>query len=281
MTWSPLKSGKTTFRAGYGRFTDWLGLGTYEQTLRLDGYHQQEVNIIDPDYPNPGAGGTTPPTNRYFLDPGLALPESQLANVGVDQMIGMMRLSATYTMRRGTQQLRGRNLNVPVNGVRPDPSFTNVIDVDRRRRAARLDRDVHGDVHQPELAPDVSRRDVHALDERDEHDGRVRRAVARRRSRGRVGAGRAAASRRRVVQHAADQEPVGGCAAALSDRHAVQHHDRLRHEQRRHVHGPAGGRRPQQRALGDAVGPRHARVVRDRVRPAAGGRRGRRTAGRA
>jgi hypothetical protein len=129
MTWSPLKSGKTTFRAGYGRFTDWLGLGTYEQTQRLDGFHQQEVNIIDPDYPNPGAGGTTPPTNRYFLDPGLALPESQLANVGVDQMIGMMRLSATYAMRRGTQQLRGRNLNVPVNGVRPDPSFTNVVDV--------------------------------------------------------------------------------------------------------------------------------------------------------
>ena len=57
MTWSPLKSGKTTFRAGYGRFTDWLGLGTYEQTLRLDGFHQQEVNIIDPDYPNPGTGG--------------------------------------------------------------------------------------------------------------------------------------------------------------------------------------------------------------------------------
>ena len=129
MTWSPLKSGKTTFRAGYGRFTDWLGLATYEQTLRLDGLHQQEVNIIDPDYPNPGTGGTTPPTNRYFLDPGLALPESQLANVGVDQTLGAARLSATYTMRRGSQLLRGRNLNVPVNGVRPDSAFTNVIDV--------------------------------------------------------------------------------------------------------------------------------------------------------
>ena len=56
MTWSPFKSGKTTFRAGYGRFTDWLGLGTYEQTLRLDGSRQQEVNIIDPAYPDPGHG---------------------------------------------------------------------------------------------------------------------------------------------------------------------------------------------------------------------------------
>ena len=34
MTWSPLKSGKTTFRAGYGLFTDWLGTGIYEQTQR-------------------------------------------------------------------------------------------------------------------------------------------------------------------------------------------------------------------------------------------------------
>ena len=105
------------------------------------------MNIIDPDYPNPGAGGTTPPTNRYLLDPALALPESQLANVGVDQMIGMTAAERDVHDRRGTQLLRGRNLNAPVNGVRPDPSFSNVIDVDRRRRAARLDTlDVHGDV---------------------------------------------------------------------------------------------------------------------------------------
>ena len=40
-----------------------------------------------------------------------------------------MRVSATYTIGAGRSMLRGRNLNVPVNGVRPDPSFANVIDV--------------------------------------------------------------------------------------------------------------------------------------------------------
>jgi hypothetical protein len=129
MTWSPLKSGRTTFRAGYGRFTDWIGLSTYEQTLRIDGFHQQEINIIDPSYPTPGIIGTTPPTNRYRLDPALVLPESQIANVGVDQTFGPVRLSATYTMRRGSRLLRGRNLNAPVEAVRPDPQFANVIDV--------------------------------------------------------------------------------------------------------------------------------------------------------
>ena len=29
VSWSPFKNGKTTVRAGYGRFTDWLGLSTY------------------------------------------------------------------------------------------------------------------------------------------------------------------------------------------------------------------------------------------------------------
>lgn len=129
ISWSPQKNGRTTFRAGYGRFTDWLGLSTYEQTLRIDGVHQQEINIIDPSYPTPGTIGTAPPTNRYFLNPALVLPESQLANVGVDQMIGSARVSATYTMRRGSKLLRGLNLNVPVNGVRPDPDFANVIEV--------------------------------------------------------------------------------------------------------------------------------------------------------
>ena len=129
VSWSPFKSGRTTFRAGYGRFTDWLGLSTYEQTLRVDGFHQQEINIIDPSYPNPGIAGTTPPTNRYLLDPSLVLPESWLANAGVDQTIGSLRLSAAYAMRRGSSLLRGRNLNAPVDGVRPDPDFSNIIDV--------------------------------------------------------------------------------------------------------------------------------------------------------
>ena len=130
MTWSPLKSGKTTFRAGYGRFTDWLGLGTYEQTLRLDGVAPAGSQHHRPGLSQSGhrAARRRRPTGTSSIRAS-ALPESQLANVGVDQMIGMMRLSATYAMRRGTQQLRGRNLNVPVNGVRPDPTFTNVVDV--------------------------------------------------------------------------------------------------------------------------------------------------------
>jgi hypothetical protein len=59
-----------------------------------------------------------------------ALPESRMLNVGIDQTVGRsFRMNATYTYRRGVGLLRGRNLNAPVAGVRPDPRFANVIDV--------------------------------------------------------------------------------------------------------------------------------------------------------
>ena len=56
VTWSPGKSGKTTLRGSAGIFYDWLSTNTYEQTLRVDGFRQQEMNIINPSYPIPGLG---------------------------------------------------------------------------------------------------------------------------------------------------------------------------------------------------------------------------------
>ncbi len=130
VAWSPLKSGKTTVRANWGLFNDWFGTSTYEQTLRFDGVRQQEINILNPTFPDPGVGGTVPPTNKYLLADGLVLPESMSASVGLDQAITQaLRVSASYTYRRGSRVLRGNNLNPLVDGSRPDPSFTNVIEV--------------------------------------------------------------------------------------------------------------------------------------------------------
>ena len=130
LTWSPLKNGRTTFRAGAGWFSDWLAAGIYEQTLRVDGVRQQELNIHDPAYPDPGSTVVATPSNRYQLSSGLQLPASLTTNLGIDQALtGALRLVATWTYRNGRGALRGRNLNVPVDGVRPDPRFSNVIDV--------------------------------------------------------------------------------------------------------------------------------------------------------
>jgi hypothetical protein len=128
-TWSPFKSGKTTFRAGWGWFSDWIGTTTYRQTLQVDGFRQRDVNILNPAYPDPGVAGTTAPGNRYLFGNDLVLPESMTINAGVDeQLAGALRLNATYTYRRGSHLLRGSNLNEPVLGVRPDPTFSNVVE---------------------------------------------------------------------------------------------------------------------------------------------------------
>jgi hypothetical protein len=130
LSWSPTAGGRTTFRGGWGRFSDWLGTNTYEQTLRVDGVRQREVQILNPTYPAASDSGITPPTNKYLLGNGIRLPESDNVNLGVDQMLNdMSRISATYTYRRGSSLLRGSNLNAPVDGVRPDPAFSNIVEV--------------------------------------------------------------------------------------------------------------------------------------------------------
>ena len=58
VTWAPFKNGKTTLRASWGLFYDWLATDTYEQTLRVDGFRQRELQIFNPSFPDPGNGST-------------------------------------------------------------------------------------------------------------------------------------------------------------------------------------------------------------------------------
>ncbi len=130
VTWAPFRGGKTTLRASAGIFYDWLQTGTYEQTLRIDGSRQQELNIVDPPYPQAGDIGRIPPTNRYFLGEDLAMARTSRVSAGVDHAFTpRLRASATYAYARGVGLSRGLNLNLPVNGVRPSPAFSNVIEV--------------------------------------------------------------------------------------------------------------------------------------------------------
>lgn len=141
VTWSPFASGKTTLRSSWGIFNDWLPTGTYEQTLRVDGFHQQELDIANPPYPIlTGIPIGSVPANRYLFG-DVALTGSNRVSLGVDQrMFRALQVSATYAYVRGGSLARGLNLNAPVNGVRPDPQFGNVIQVvsDARARQHQL-----------------------------------------------------------------------------------------------------------------------------------------------
>jgi hypothetical protein len=131
VTWAPFKNGKTTLRTSWGIFYDWLSTNTYEQTLRVDGFRQRELNIMNPSYPDPSGDITSiTPVNRYLLDPALQNAKNSRISGGADYAITQrMRASVTYRYVRGIGVLRGQNLNGPINGIRPDPNFGNIVEV--------------------------------------------------------------------------------------------------------------------------------------------------------
>jgi hypothetical protein len=127
-TWAPFKSGKTTLRGSWGMFYDWLSTGTYSQTLQVDGFRQRELNIVNPAFPDPGSVGATPPTNRYLLANDRVMAYSQRLSAGIAQALSRrINANVLYSYSYRYALLAGRNLNAPVNGVRPDPEFANIV----------------------------------------------------------------------------------------------------------------------------------------------------------
>jgi hypothetical protein len=138
-TWSPFKNGSTTFRGGVGIFYDWYDAQTYEQTLRVDGIRQTDLVVQNPGYPDPFAGssGIVLPSSRYQQADDLRLPTIFRTNFGVERVLNrVFRVNASYTYARGSDLFRGRNVNAPVNGVRPDPSVGNVTQIESSGRSA-------------------------------------------------------------------------------------------------------------------------------------------------
>jgi hypothetical protein len=130
LTWAPFKNGKTTVRGSVGTFYNWMNSGTYEQTLRVNGFRQRELNIVNPPYPDPGDVGTITTANRYVLGDDVEMSRTFRVSAGIDRTLTQkVRVNASYSRVRALDVLRGRNLNAPVTGVRPDTAFANEIEV--------------------------------------------------------------------------------------------------------------------------------------------------------
>ena len=126
-TWNATRT--TTLRGGYGIFYDWYDAGIYEQTIRVDGNHQVDVIVQNPSFPfTGGAGASLPPS--VIRAASLEQPIIQQASIGVEKpLTPWMDLRSDYMWTRGHNTLRSINVNAPIDGVRPDPLFGNVTQI--------------------------------------------------------------------------------------------------------------------------------------------------------
>lgn len=136
-TWTP---GKYTLRGGYGIFNDWYESSVYEQTLRVNGVTQQEIVVQNPVYPDPTGGALANPLPpSKYLSALYEMPYLHQASLSVERtFLENLRVMTAYTMMRGRDQIRARNLNAPTSGgldpTRPDPSLGNVTAIESTGR---------------------------------------------------------------------------------------------------------------------------------------------------
>jgi len=125
-------NGQTVLRAGAGIFYQRQPVTVEEQSLLLDGSHLRQIVISNPSFPlvgDPSALANLPPPSVVRMDPNIRGAYAVQASLGVEQKLGRQSyLSAEYTMLRGLELYRMRDINAPLpaTGLRPDPNFLNI-----------------------------------------------------------------------------------------------------------------------------------------------------------
>jgi hypothetical protein len=141
LNWTPFAGRRTTVRASYGVYYSFLSTSLYEQTLLVDGARQSDLVIADPAWPDPSAGGVlqaSRPPGIIRARSDLVMPSVRQIQFGVNQpLASWARLRTTYTRRTGQDQFRSRDVNAPVGGVRPDPAFRNITELESTARSLR------------------------------------------------------------------------------------------------------------------------------------------------
>ena len=134
LTWNATRT--ATVRGGYGIFYDWFESGIYEQTIRVDGTHQVDVIVQNPSFPATEGAGTTLPASVIRAG-AIGQPIIHQASIGFEKpLTPWADFRTDYMWTRGFNTLRSVNVNTPVNGVRPDPLFGNITEIQSTGRRA-------------------------------------------------------------------------------------------------------------------------------------------------
>jgi hypothetical protein len=135
IAFDPWKTGKTSIRAGFGRYYDRLPLNVdRDATAGL-----VTTMISNPDYPNPfnsnqGRVGVValPSTTRFASDQHV--PFTSQVSVGVQHaLLADVALTADAVWAHGHNLLTSLDVNYPdLNGTRPDQTFQQIVVKDTR-----------------------------------------------------------------------------------------------------------------------------------------------------
>ena len=251
ISWT-LPGRKTTLRSSIGVWPQFFEGGLYEQTLWANGQQQRDIVISNPGYPDPFLGGIPlagQPPSIVRAHPGIVMPYTRRASVGVDRTLtSWARLRANYSHQIGRHLFRSRDLNAPIDGVRPDPTLRNITQLESTARSQNKSLEVNVMLnHRPRR---FSANVGYTLGRGAERNGRRAVAAAEQlRSVAGVGAVAAgcAAPAVRVDEHRREGGLPGEHERARAVGGALQHHDRARRESRRPDQRAAGRRGAQQR----------------------------------
>jgi len=124
--------GQTVLRVGAGIFYQRQPVTVEHQSLLLGGSHLRQIVISNPSFPlvgDPSALANLPPPSVVRMDPNIRAAYAIQTSLGVERKLGRQSyLSAEYTMLRGLELYRMRDINAPLpaTGLRPDPNFLNI-----------------------------------------------------------------------------------------------------------------------------------------------------------
>lgn len=134
---------KTVFRGGFGIFYDRFGESLTLQARRFNGINQQRFVVTDPAildsivFTQSGVSSiptveqlsafAQPQTTR-IVSPDLQSPYTMQTALSIERQLPLKTtFSVTYINAQTRRLLRSRNINAPINGVRPFPSEGNIF----------------------------------------------------------------------------------------------------------------------------------------------------------
>jgi hypothetical protein len=111
--------GTTVLRGGTGIFHQRVQIWEFQDALRLDGERQRSIIIRNPSWPDPFLTGELTvrlPSSIRTIASDLAAPYSWNSDLTLESTLPFgLVLTGSYRFVRGIHQLRGRNINAPLD----------------------------------------------------------------------------------------------------------------------------------------------------------------------